>query len=187
VLINGIEILLFRITHANPHSIALCVDGGLNPRKFGAREKTGTEFAVDPMVATMLAGGPLSMPLAAEGGGRSPAFTGAYPASHNRPPRSVAGCKRPLFATSRVNGDELRAVYARILAAANTMFVLQEIYDLRVLVSCTVAPVIPDFDRHPINVSTPLLLRGSRWAGGDLVRALRGRGTLWRGFASVTH
>jgi hypothetical protein len=54
------------------------VNGGRNPRNSGDELKTGTLFAVKSMVATALTGGPLSMPSAAEGGGRRPAFTEAY-------------------------------------------------------------------------------------------------------------
>jgi hypothetical protein len=37
-------------------SASLCVGGGENPRINGAWPKTGTKLAVEPMVATMLAG-----------------------------------------------------------------------------------------------------------------------------------
>jgi hypothetical protein len=77
------------------------------------------EFAVDSMVATVLAGRLLSMPSAAEGGGRSPAFTAAYQ------PATIGHRDQWLGATDyfsqppRRNRNQLRAVYARILAAAN--------------------------------------------------------------------
>ena len=58
------------------------VDGGQNPRKSGAGRKTGTNLAVDLFTAYGLGGKPLSTPLAAEGGGRRPAFTGVATQSH---------------------------------------------------------------------------------------------------------
>jgi len=89
------------------------VDGGLNPRKSGAGPKTGTELAVEPLVARSLAGRSLSMPKPPLGGGRRPAFTGAYQPATIDP--EVGGWMHFWQLSSSVI-----AVYARIYAAANT-------------------------------------------------------------------
>ncbi len=90
----------------------VAVDGGLNPRKSGAGPKTGTELAVEPLVARSLAGRSLSMPKPPRGGGRRPAFTGAYQPATIDP--EVGGWMHSWQLSSSVI-----AVYARIYAAAN--------------------------------------------------------------------
>ena len=91
----------------------LAVDGGLNPRINGDGLKTGTELAIGPLVARLLAGRPLSMPKPPLGGGRRPALTGAYQPATIRP--EVGGWMHFLQPSCSVI-----AVYARIEAAGNT-------------------------------------------------------------------
>ena len=92
---------------------AVVVDGGPNPRKSGAGPKTGTELAVEPLVARLLAGRPLSMPKPPLGGGRRPAFTGAYQPATIGP--EVGGWMHLWQPSSFAI-----AVYARIYAATNS-------------------------------------------------------------------
>ena len=54
------------------------VAGGVNPRKSGAGRKVGTKIAVELFEATGSGGEPLSMPPAAEGGGRRPALCAGH-------------------------------------------------------------------------------------------------------------
>ena len=56
----------------------VAVDGGENPRLFGGGEKVGTNFAVELLAAKSRGERPLPTPIAAEGGGRRPAFTGGW-------------------------------------------------------------------------------------------------------------
>src|SRR5208282_1645541 len=117
----------------HPGRKATPVNGGLNPRINGARQKTGTELAGAPSrflpsfdQMPQRSGSPLSTPSAATGGGRRPAFTeGCLTATlDDRGRRLVTlGGARPAHRRSQTNfgvtQQRRRAVYARILAAAN--------------------------------------------------------------------
>jgi hypothetical protein len=90
----------------------MIVDGGLNPRKSGAGLKLGTGLAVEPLVARLRAGRFLLMPKPPLGGGRRPAFTGAYQPATIGP--AVGG-----WMHFQQPSCSVIAVYARILAAGN--------------------------------------------------------------------
>src|ERR1700676_5152790 len=96
------------------------VDGGLNPRINGAGRKVGTEFAVMPPEQKGCTVGPLSTPLAARGGGRRPAFTGANRAVTMGDQGAVPDVLTVPDRTPRVYRNDYAAVYARGYAAANT-------------------------------------------------------------------
>jgi hypothetical protein len=112
------------------------VDGGVNPRNPAMTEKLARDLPArdQPLLAVCsikckrLFGGPLSTPTAAEGGGRRPAFTeGCRTAILDHQERRLVSHRRrsdrpesgPMRRRSRLRNG-LCAVYARILAAANT-------------------------------------------------------------------
>ena len=76
------------------------VDGGLNPRINGDDHKTGTRFAIEPTVARLLVGRPLSMPTAAAWRWPKASIYRGLPTSNNRLPRSVAVCAIGTFIAS---------------------------------------------------------------------------------------